>query len=291
MQAPLPVQLDLEDAIKQSEEQGAQRSKFLQASANAQAAHAEKAKNGALKTTSYLAELQKDFSVAKAKEKHRLQRKNAKVDNVGPTPERLRKAIDDDGMPAVTVGTQVKSHTLTSPVDKYGPRWPVEIEQAARTLRDLFLLAASEKPITANYNGNGGGAYGPRDGGVPDHVREARATVDLIRARFPSCVPDIEAFIVQIVTHSDGATLKFEDTGTAISPWKTPDARKGAGYGAFYRTLTVLEWFLAERSGGTIYRPEAAASLEKAIRAGAQVIREREEKVRQKRERANLIRG
>lgn len=303
MQAPLKGQQhDLEEAIEHAKKQEVERRRFLAASAGAQAAHAGKAKDGPLadQVTVPFGKHRKEQNQSRRERmleafalgaEKRAPRKNAKQENIGPTPERLAKTIDDDGEQAYTVGKAVKSHTITSPVEKYGPRWPVEIETAAKQLCQLFLAAASERPTTSNYNGAGGSSFGPRDGGVPDHVREARATVDLIKTRFPSCIADIEAFVTQVACHMDGSAIKFEDTGTPISPWASPDARKGVGYGMFYRSLTVLEWFLAERSGGAMYRPEAAASLEKAIRAGAAVIREREEKARERSRRSRQITG
>lgn len=278
LQAPLEMgnQVELEDLIELSKQRDAARKKG----------------DGAL------ASLLQDFSIAKSKSEKNRQRKNGKpAELLGPTPERAAKAegLAREHKPdaqAIEVSNKTKSHTIVSPIDRYGKHWPAEIELAARKLRNLFLLAESGDPkMIASYGGAGGAAYGPRDGGVADHIREARATVDLIKARFPSCVPVIEAFITQVTCGPGGTAIRFQDIGAQHCPWGTPDAQKGAGYGRLIQTLMVLEWFLNSTEGGDLSRPELAQNLETAIRAGAQIMREREERRRKDRERTKVVKG
>lgn len=276
-QAPLEHghQFTLEEAIARSKQQEAERKKLV-ATAAAQNAHAHKTATGSLKTT-ISHHLVQAFSISRAKAAKRSQRKNAKPDYVGPTPERLAKSPE-----GFSVGTETKAHTSQALLDKYKRYIPPEVETAARLLLQDFLLAESGGPrVTANYDGVGGSVPGPRHGGVQDYVREAQATVSLIRAEWPTgMVEMIEWFLAETVHKQDGSFMRLEDAGAQIVPgWTTPEAQKGAGWGRFYSMLTLAERFYArQRALGRRLEPPTANDARRLlseIRARAQARRER----------------
>jgi hypothetical protein len=237
-------------------------------------------------------EMEQQLSAFADKQRRNSGRKNAKQP-MGPTPQRAAKAIDGIVAETVIPGQgpvpPVRRHTVQSPIDRYGEFWDAsashggrDLLQAARDLRDIFLLSKSSSRITSSYEGAATTKQGARHGGVADHIREAANIAEIIRAQFPACVDDIEFFLAEVVIHQDGTPMKFQDSGALISPWKTPDAQKGVGYGALYRTLQVLEWFLATAKqegwgwGARSADPEVRKALAAEVRARAAIIRDKQ---------------
>lgn len=297
-QAPLDLgeQVDLEDLIKRSQRSEAERERFKLAATPAQKATrdqlADKGKLGTTTQAGYIAQI----SAYADKQRKKADRKNSKPDN-SPTPERLAKLMDREDMrdhapPIHDKDTRpvTRAHTIVAPVDRYGRYWDVRLEQAARDLRNIFLIAESGyQRVTASYDGMGGSVPGPRHGGVADHIRECQAMAALIEAKFPALMRDITWFLTQtVVKNGTGEAMKFEDAGALISPWKSDEAKKGIGYGHFYCAIEVLAPFLAEERakgwGASVSTPEAARALNVEMRARAMIVRERAEKERKRKE-------
>jgi len=212
-------------------------------------------------------------------------RRNAALQPNGPTPERAAKAGEGGISTQVVVPSQgpqqaVKNHTFTAPLEKYRAHIPNELEAAARQLLHDFLLAEAGPRVTANYTGVGGAAS-KHHGGVADRVREAQATVSLIRAEWhQEFIQDVEWFILQVVTKGDGSAMRFEDAGARINPpWRSLDALKGIGYGGFYRTLCLAaRWYARQRARHPDKHQVTAEDtrrLAQELRARAQQYRER----------------
>ncbi len=294
-QAPLDLgdQVDLEDLIQQSKRSEAERERFKLAATPAQKAKRDTlAGAGELGLTKYVAEI----SAYAAKERKRAERKNAKPDN-SPTPERVAKLMDPEDKrehapPIHDKDTRplTRAHTIVAPVDRYGRYWDGKLEQAARDIRNIFLIAESGyQRVTGSYDGVGGSVPGPRHGGVADHIRECQSMAALIEAKFPALMRDITWFLTQtVVKNGTGEAMKFEDAGALISPWKSDEAKKGIGYGHFYCAIEVLAPFLAEERakgwGASVSTPEAARALNAEMRARAMIVRERAEKERKRKE-------
>lgn len=302
MQAPLGdgIQSDIEDLIAEAKRSTAARDKFkLAASAQAKSQHSDLAAKGKLGANTQVGYVDQ-ISAYADKQRRKAQRKNAApIQYNAPTPERAAKATDGvtskTEIPGAGPVPPVKSHHIQSPIDRYGAGWRPELEQAARDIRDIFLLAGSSARITSSYEGMASTVPGARHGGVADHIREAQAIASLIEAKFPMCMNDVSWFVTQIVCNPDGSAMKFEDSGRRILRkhadekggeeelvWKTSETLKGVGYGAFYRTLEVLEWFLQEQRAlgwgwaKRVENPAAARALSMELRARAQILREQQ---------------
>lgn len=290
-QAPLEFgdgQLELEDIINHSKRSEAERARFGKLAATPQQAakRDQLAKADKLGTTAKVGYVEQ-ISAYAAKQREKSQRKNAKSDTA-PTPERLAKLMDRTDASAISPPIRdqetralTKAHTITAPVDKYGKHWDARLEQAARDIRNIFLIAESGyQRVTGTYDGTPAGVAGPRHGGVQDHIRECQAMATLIETKFPAVMREVHWFLTQtVVKNGTGEAMKFEDAGALISPWKSEEAKKGIGYGLFYRSIEVLAPFLAEERargfGASVTTPEASRALSIEMRARAQILRER----------------
>lgn len=130
----------------------------------------------------------------------------------------------------------------TPPFERQKAQLPAELEDAARQVLRDYLLAQVGPRVTASYapqEVRGGKA---RDMGTD--VRDARATIELIRAQLgDEVMRDIEWFIAAVVTRADGSPMRFGDSGAMIAPGKSAEAQRWAGYGALWRSLSVLAKF------------------------------------------------
>lgn len=290
-QAPLEFgdgQLELEDIINHSKRSEAERARFEKLAATPQqtATRDQLAKAGNLGTTAKVGYAEQISAYAE-KQRQKSQRKNAKGDTA-PTPERLAKLMERDDATAISPPIRdqetralTKAHTIAAPIDKYGKHWDGRLEQAARDIRNIFLIAESGyQRVTSTYDGTPSGVAGPRHGGVQDHIRECQAMAALIESKFPAVMREVHWFLTQtVVKNGTGEAMKFEDAGALISPWKSEEAKKGIGYGLFYRSIEVLAPFLAEERargfGAGVATPDAARALNMEMRARAQILRER----------------
>lgn len=297
-------QLELEDIINHSKRSEAERERFgkLAATPQQSAKRDQLAKGGNLGTTAKVGYVEQ-ISAYAAKQREKSQRKNAKADTA-PTPERLAKLMDrgdasEISPPIRDTDTRAitKAHTIAAPIDKYGKHWDVRLEQAARDIRNIFLIAESGyQRVTGTYDGTPAGVAGPRHGGVQDHIRECQAMAELIKAKFPAVMREVEWFLTQtVVKNGTGEAMKFEDAGALISPWKSEEAKKGIGFGLFYRSIEVLAPFLAEERakgfGAGVASTEAARALNMEMRARAMIVRERAEKERKRKEQQQPQKG
>lgn len=135
---------------------------------------------------------------------------------------------------------------VTPPFERQKAQLPEELEQAARQVLKDYLLAQVGPRVTASYRPAEGRGGQRRDMG--SDVRDARATIELIRAQLGDDVMrDIEWFIAAVVTRADGTPMRFGDSGAMIAPGKSAEAQRWAGYGALFRSLSVLAKFYARQ--------------------------------------------
>lgn len=155
---------------------------------------------------------------------------------------------------SLTPGRAISAKRMIPPFEKQRRVLPVELEFAARQIVKDFLLA-TVGPRVAARDGNKPPVKGKRD--INAEIRDAKSTIELIRAQFGDQVlRDIEWFIAAVTTRPDGTPMRFADSGTEIAPGKSPEAQKWAGYGALYRTLTVLARFYSrQRALGKLDAP------------------------------------
>ncbi len=171
------------------------------------------------------------------------------------------------------VSSSVPAHKAP-PFERQRAQLPVEMEQAARQVLKDYLAATSTPRVTGNA---------PR-GKRPDaDVRDARATIELIRAQFgEEVIRDIEWFVAAVVTRPDGTHMRFADSGAMIAPGKSPEAQRWAGYGALYRTLTLLvRFYQRQRALGKTQTPPTLTdkeSLKQLLTTLADRRRRRDEK-------------
>jgi len=171
---------------------------------------------------------------------------------------RLPKQIDLEELIAersvdVSVGGQEKKRPpttaprrMTPPFERQKAQLPAELEHAARQVLRDYLLAQVGPRVTTNYQASEVRGSKPRDMG--SDVRDARATIELIRAQLgDEVMRDIEWFIAAVVTRADGTPMRFSDSGSIIAPGKSAEAQRWAGYGALFRSLSVLAKFYARQ--------------------------------------------
>ena len=144
--------------------------------------------------------LHQQISIHAAKMRERQGRRNAAEGPLGPTPERIAKSQDgaigkeaahqqiappirEDGTGGAR--SNVRTHTMLAPLDRYKDKLPGNLEAAGRKLLRLFLAAEAGAKITAAYDGTPASAFGARHGGVADYAREAYSTGEHIRKSAP----------------------------------------------------------------------------------------------------------
>lgn len=211
-----------------------------------------------------------EISAYAAKKKQRAARRNAAQEVVTPTPERLAKAgsyeeilvpIKEDETRATTKVTMLKS-AFDLHKEKLSED---EVSALTQALRDFMMAEEISVRVTASYGeGTGGGSYGPRHGGVPDHNREAASRVALIRTRFHSEYLRVFDSLVR------ETKARLQDAGRAHSHWRDEATTKGFGMGLLKATAwRFLEFYIEQRAlGGRQVRTEAE------VRAALQVWRE-----------------
>lgn len=118
-----------------------------------------------------------------------------------------------------------KARGVAPPFERYRQSLPQELEDAARLLLHDFLLADS-------VPGNADRKQLPKD------VRDAKATVAMIRAEWPAdFVRDIEWFVAQVISRDDGTPHRLEDSGAQMFPGRSKEAQRWAGAGGLFRVL------------------------------------------------------
>lgn len=187
----------------------------------------------------------------------------------------LEELIEDatrrpDAQPATPSVPSRKS----TPFDRQRAQLPIEMEQAARQVLKDYLAATSTPRVTGNAS---------RGKRPHADARDARATIELIRAQFgEEVIRDIEWFVAAVVTRPDGTHMRFADSGALIAPGKSPEAQRWAGYGALYRTLTLLvRFYQRQRALGKAQTPPTMTdkeSLKQLLTTLADRRRRRDEK-------------
>lgn len=237
-------------------------------------------------------EFETQISVAVAKKRAQQGRKNAAERDNSPTPERVAKLAEQErDVTAITPPIKdkdtralTKTYMVQAPLERYKAHLRPGLEETARRLLNVFLLADTGPRVTSSYEGmTTAGVPSARSGGVQDHVRWATAMARVIETEWP--VEFVEAkdwLLTQVVIKQSGAAMKFEDIGQKMGlPWKSPDTHKGAGFGRFIDMLIIAERFFARQDAtGWADPPSAAATqaLQSELRARAQVRREMEMK-------------
>lgn len=158
-----------------------------------------------------------------------------RVGDVSVTSSKARKAPEAPPAPK----------RVTPPFERQRAQLPAELEMAARQVLRDYLLAQSGPRVTASYSPATRGGK-PRDMG--SDVRDAKATIELIRAQLgDEVMRDIEWFIAAVVTRADGTPMRFADSGAMIASGKSAEAQRWAGYGALFRSLSVLARFYSRQ--------------------------------------------
>lgn len=169
------------------------------------------------------------------------------------SPGYVRPEDAAPGAPAAPARA-ISAKRMIPPFEQQRRVLPVDMEFAARQIVKDFLLANVGERATPSA-----GRPGKRD--LSTEIRDAKATIELIRAQFgDQVIRDIEWFIAAVTTRPDGTPMRFADSGAEIAPGKSPEAQKWAGYGALFRTLTVLVRFYArQRALGKVNAPATEA--------------------------------
>jgi len=192
-------------------------------------------------------------------------------ERVPPTPQRLAKGditnkSERAGIVAPEVQFQAKDRldNVRKHLDED------EIAVIARYVVN-WEHAQKTKAITANYEGAGGGAYGPRHGGLPDKSREAASIADWMRGRMHAGFQNIAEFVVYATRRDrDGNPLTSRDFMGTTFPSMGDKARRD---GSYIMAVKSLAWRLQE------LERELHASLRGETRQGLnhvrQIVRER----------------
>lgn len=122
-----------------------------------------------------------------------------------------------------------------SPARRVRAAMPQELQDAALLLLHDFLLADSAPVDTERSL-------------VPRNIRDAQATVAMLKAELPAAfIRDIEFFITCTVHRNDGSLMRLEDSGAEMFPNNAKDAQRWAGAGGLVRTLQASAVFYARQ--------------------------------------------
>lgn len=198
-------------------------------------------------------------------------RRNARPERIEPTPQRLAKgdltsvsgrmlAEDDprrDIRHQVSDPLETSKKHLTDEETRVLAQFLANAEYAFRT-----------KQITTNYDGVGGGTYGPRDGGVPDTCRDAVTIYQQIKKDIPAEF----AVVAELVARGlrgiiDGDRMTVREVVRMFTPQMHDKARLDGGWNILLKTLC---WTLkheeekrrakSERAEGTLQRLRIAGA-------------------------------
>lgn len=131
------------------------------------------------------------------------------------------------------------------PLDRYRAHLPAELEDAARQLLRLFLLAGNSQRVTQAFDAT---PKGRRRDGLQEEISDAKVLLEKMQAEWPPDVyRDILWFVAMVVHRADGTPMRLEDSGAAILPGRSADAQKWIGFGALYRSLQLAARFLSRQ--------------------------------------------
>lgn len=134
---------------------------------------------------------------------------------------------------------------VSAPLDRYRAQIPPELEEAARELVRLFLLAESSPRVTRAFDV---ALKGRKRDDLQDEIRDAKVLIEKMRAEWhPDFMRDIEWFVLQVYQRADGTPMRFEDSGALMLPNRSIEAQRWAGYGGVFRVLQAVAQFLARQ--------------------------------------------
>ena len=132
-----------------------------------------------------------------------------------------------------------------APLDRYRTHLPAELEDAARQLLRLFLLAENSPRVTQAFDA---APKGRAREGLQAEISDAKLLLEKMQAEWPADVyRDILWFVAMVVHRADGTPMRLEDSGAAIMPGRSVEAQKWIGFGALYRSLQLAARFLARQ--------------------------------------------
>lgn len=201
------------------------------------------------KQSAYVSEI----SAYVGNQKKRAQRRNAAPETLGPTSERLAKvdAVEEILVPVKDRDTRASSKVtrLLSVFEAHRARMPEEHAAALQAaLDDVDKAIVQNGNLISSYGDGGGGAYGPRHGGVPDHVREAFNRIVAMRAYLGEEI--FSEFLAYVVEVANEARRR-----AGLSPWSYEATKKGVHWGWDAAKLDSLakairHWQARERALG-----------------------------------------
>ncbi len=218
----------------------------IAASIEANAAHANLARNGGLKLTiAQPAVAQRLPSVPKRRTPS-LPR--IALDN-GPAPERAAKAPG-----GIDRATGSRAHRVRGTVDAVAERLTDEEMAAARCFVADYLTAeaGARQRITVSHDGVPAIRWGPRDGGVMDQARTAFTTMALACATMDRRFWNVlEMLAVGVRRELDGRPWTLEEIGRAFlpKPYEKPGCNRAVAVGLLKSSLwRVAEFYRRERA-------------------------------------------
>lgn len=195
-----------------------------------------------------------------------------KRERVPPTPQRLAKGditnkSERAGIVAPEVQFQAKDHLDN--VRKHLTE--DEIAALARLIINMEYKRRT-KSVTANYEGAGGGAYGPRHGGLPDKVRAAATIADwMLKDMHPEFQRVAEALAYGIQRAADSKPLSRQEIMALFFPDMGDKGRRDGGWIVLCRALC---WRVLERERQL--HAESKGETRQGLNHVRQIARERE---------------
>lgn len=163
-----------------------------------------------------------EISVFVGNQKKRAQRRNAAVETLGPTPERLAKVdvVEEILVPVKDRDTRANSRAtkFLTVFETHKARMPEHLSAALQqALNDFENAAVTNARVVGGYGEGVSGVPGPRHGGVPDHAREAysKMTALAVFLRDLEMWADFEAYVVEIANAKRHAGFACPWTGKA----------------------------------------------------------------------------
>lgn len=211
-----------------------------------------------------------EISAFAARQKQRANRRNAAVETVGPTPERMAKAgaydeilvpIKDD-----TTRATAKVYRVHTMLDTFQTNLTEEDRAAlARAAKDFMDAQVPSSKLISGYGQSAGGsAPGPRHGGVPDRCREALNRIEHLKSYVgPTLFEAFKVLVIEVAERAANPHARF-------SPWRDKATSKGVSYGVLLCCAWVIRYYY-ERERGLEGRQFTAEE----IRMGRQVRQER----------------
>jgi hypothetical protein len=157
-----------------------------------------------------------------------------------PTPERLAKG-DLALAPVYNAqgfeeGRQYQSHAPIEAVKKY-----IEEEEFAALSRFAVNaeFARRQRRITSSYGGAPGGAFGPRDGGLPDSSRHAASVHEWMEQKLHPRYREFASLVFwAILREKEGNPLTPREIMAHFFPLMKSEARRDGGFIAMFRSFS-----------------------------------------------------